>query len=374
VRERLRLLVADAPPQLLERRLGERRPADEQLVEHDAERVEIRLRRRVGADPRLGRHVARRAERHAGGRHARIDRDAAAAAGQRGGGLRRDRRRARELREPEVDDHDVAVLVDHQVRRLDVAGEHAARGRRPEAAEHARRQLEHLGPRHRPAQRAERAAADEVVDDVRLIVDHADPVHHDDVRVADPRDRARLDEEPLARRLLAGARDHLDGDLAIEQRVVRAVDHAHAAAAEHLDHAVLVDALERQRQTRRRRRRARRPRRRRRHRLGRERRRRRDGAGRARHRDDRRDGGVERADRRPERRDLRRRPERRALPRGGLDAGHHADERAALGAVIEVLVGRRRRGPDERARDQVDHALLSQVVHARANQATMARR
>jgi len=47
-------------------------------------------------------------------------------------------------------------------------------------------------------------------------------MHDDDVRVPDPCDGPRLEQEPPARRRRAGARDQLDGDLALEQRVVRA--------------------------------------------------------------------------------------------------------------------------------------------------------
>jgi hypothetical protein len=68
---------------------------------------------------------------------------------------------------------------------------------------------------------------------------------HDDVRMPDPRDRARLEQEPLARLLAVGARDDLQRDLAIEQRVVRAIHGAHAAVAEQLDHAILVELADR---------------------------------------------------------------------------------------------------------------------------------
>ena len=62
----------------------------------------------------------------------------------------------------------------------------------------------------------------------------ADAMDRDDVRVREAGRRARLAQEPLARRV--GAREvrrqHLDGDVAVELHVAREVDDPHAAAAE----------------------------------------------------------------------------------------------------------------------------------------------
>jgi hypothetical protein len=56
----------------------------------------------------------------------------------------------------------------------------------------------------------------------------------DDVRVRQPRRRARLAQEALARRRLGGQRrrQQLDRDGAVQRHVARQEDDAHAAAAE----------------------------------------------------------------------------------------------------------------------------------------------
>ena len=86
---------------------GERRLAGEHLVEHGAERVDVRAGGDLALAHRLlGTHVVRRAERHAGLGHpgpARL---------------------ARRQRDPEVGDERLA-LVEQDVLRLDVAVHHA---------------------------------------------------------------------------------------------------------------------------------------------------------------------------------------------------------------------------------------------------------
>ena len=66
--------------------------------------------------------------------------------------------------------------------------------------------------------------------------------HHTGVR--EPRHRARLDEQPGARLLVAGrVRLHdLDRDVAVELRIVGRVHHAHGAAAQTLSDHVAADA------------------------------------------------------------------------------------------------------------------------------------
>ena len=74
----------------------------------------------------------------------------------------------------------------------------------------------------------------------------ADLVDVDDVRMVEPRDRARLVLEALdqlfARRALG--REHLDGDLAAERRLRREVDGRHAALAD-LAHDAVAGNVER---------------------------------------------------------------------------------------------------------------------------------
>ena len=83
----------------------------------------------------------------------------------------------------------------------------------------------------------ERPAADELHREEDLVVDHADVVDGDDVRVREPRHRLRLAQQARARRVLHALPrlEQLERDLAIELRIVRAVDHAHPAGADALE-------------------------------------------------------------------------------------------------------------------------------------------
>ena len=83
--------------------------------------------------------------------------------------------------------------------------------------------------------------------DEDLVFERADVVRDDDVRVRQARDRLRLAQRalPPLRQRDAVARLHaqqLDRDLAIQLRVVRRVDLAHAAAPDHRQHDVAADA------------------------------------------------------------------------------------------------------------------------------------
>ena len=94
----------------------ERAPAGEELVEHEAERVDVAPRRDLAAGELLGRHVGRRA------------------------GAQRLRRPTR--RQAEVGDADPAAAVEHDVRRLQIAMEHAAVVRGGESRADLPRELE----------------------------------------------------------------------------------------------------------------------------------------------------------------------------------------------------------------------------------------
>ena len=79
----------------------------------------------------------------------------------------------------------------------------------------------------------ERVAAHELHHDEDLVVDRADLVHADDVRVREPRHRLRLGDQPHAR---GGARvaiaHDLDRDTAIEIGIVSLEHDTHPAGAE----------------------------------------------------------------------------------------------------------------------------------------------
>ena len=87
---------------------------------------------------------------------------------------------------------------------------------------------------------------DELHRDEDLVVERADVVDDDDVRVRQPRDRLRLAQRPLPplgqRDAVAGLDpQELDRDLAIELRIVRRVDLAHPAAPDQPQHDVAAD-------------------------------------------------------------------------------------------------------------------------------------
>src|SRR4029079_12443508 len=76
-----------------------------------------------------------------------------------------------------------------------------------------------------------------------LVLEHADVVNGDDVRMLEARDGLCLAEQARARRVLHAlpGLDQLEGDLAIELRVIRAVDDTHRARADALDDHVTPD-------------------------------------------------------------------------------------------------------------------------------------
>jgi hypothetical protein len=94
-------------------------------------------------------------------------------------------------------------------------------------------------------QRFEVAAAQELHHDVRRAFDFAQLVDRDHVLVLQARDGARFTLEPLAGGVVAGEVDvhHLQRDVALQHRIVRAVEHAHPAAPDELDDVVPADRL-----------------------------------------------------------------------------------------------------------------------------------
>jgi hypothetical protein len=231
----------------------ERRPQGQQLVERDAERVDVgALIDRRRAHQLLGRHVRYRSER---------------------------RSRARELRrsfergEPEVEQHDAALHREHDVRGLDVAVQHAGGVRMLECLRDLEHDPEaHLHPAcvrgsHRRQQLAghtaggalcdhaievgtgetlgglavdrrqdvgERASLDVLHREVGDALLLADGVHGDDPGMLQARHGLDLAAKALvrARKVQLLGSDQLEGHRAIERLLAREVDHAHAALAE----------------------------------------------------------------------------------------------------------------------------------------------
>jgi hypothetical protein len=259
----------DGVGELLDREPAVRRLAGQQLVEQDAQRVQIGAPGRGLAAPQLGRHVHRRADqllrdpRTLGDHRARrrdfdrlgrgadqrrpLDRVARRREPAVQGGHRL---RGRELavgaaiedhRDPEVEQLGLAVLGQDRVGRFDVAVEHAAPVRRGEPARQIERDVEHPLPRHRAVELVERAAADVLGHQVGMAIDLGHPVDRDDVGVLEPRDRPRLLERARPRRRIAGGAHELHRDRAIEHRVVGEVDLPHRTEPERRDDPEFVE-------------------------------------------------------------------------------------------------------------------------------------
>ena len=244
-RHRFQLARDHVRAELGERVPGERTLAIQRLVQRDAERKLIGGRPDDAAAKLLRRHVCRRSHHRAGASqiarqrsrlvHRPFDRD--------------DGRRlllAGQPDEPEVGDSSLPVLEHEDVVGLEVAMYEPGFVccREPAAGMRERR-------RDFPLRAAalepmpQRATARKLHRDVHLLAARAGLVDAQHVRVIDARHRLRLAQQARARVLGSGryAEEQLDGDLAIEVRIVRGVDHAHTAGAQDLEHDETTDRL-----------------------------------------------------------------------------------------------------------------------------------
>ena len=210
-----------APP------LGERRRLEglapcEELVENEAERIDVALDGSALARELLGRHV--------GGRPG--DLGAALVVVDADG-------------EAEVGDLRAAAAVDHDVAGLEVAVQHALVVRRGEARAHLARDLDRLvlgKPPDAAQERGQILAVDVLHGEEVPPLDLADVVDAADVGVRDAARVAHLGVEALDPGRLRGElrRQELQRDGLAELQVVGAVDLAHAAAADEADDAVAL--------------------------------------------------------------------------------------------------------------------------------------
>ena len=226
--------VSDAEPVSPRRRRRERRVRRpiprQQLVKDDAEREDVGL----GADDvtlrLLGGHVAERPEDRAGtGRVLH----------RHGGRVRF--AEGHQLGHAEVEDLHLPRLGHHHVGRLDVPVHDPGGVRRLERARHLLAVAEDLVQRQpaRTHAAVERFARQQLHDDEVGAVLLVDLVDGDDVGMVEGRRGACLLEEALAPILVGHLADHLQGDEAIEARVHRAIDHAHASGADPIDEPVV---------------------------------------------------------------------------------------------------------------------------------------
>ena len=203
---------------LARRRRRERVAPGDDLVERDAERIDVAARIEVGAGGLFGRHVMRRAEDHL-----LVRADGVLVLHVAG--------------EAEVGQLRAAGRRDHDVAGLHVEMEHAeprgmlegARDLHDQAARFERRQLAAL-----PKQRAQGAALDVFHHEVVMPVGLGNVDRLDDVGMVQPGGGAGFLEESLDEDGVLGepGGEHLDGDDAVHAHLVGAVDMAHAAARE----------------------------------------------------------------------------------------------------------------------------------------------
>ncbi len=209
---------------------AERAPAAEGLVEQGARGEEVGARVDGVAEDLLGGHVARRSHDEPGRREvgARVEWNG--------------RRLGRLVGEAEVHEP-AAVRGEEEVRRLHVAVDDAGVVQRGEPLEEVEGEVDGLGCGQRPTPKArgESLAREQLHHDERLALVLADFEDRAEVRVADPRRRARLAQEAPSRRVVR-ALQHLQRDLAPQLLVLREVHAAHAALADEADDAIAADA------------------------------------------------------------------------------------------------------------------------------------
>ncbi len=205
----------------------ERPAARAHLVGHRAGRIDVGAPIDRLAAQLLGRRVMRRPHHHAGG----------------GQGFRRGH-----AREAEVHQLDLAARQDPDIAWLDVAVHHAL-------AVGVFERVEDLDQRADAFLEIQPAAVEDLGEVFALevlhhhvhgAVDLAGFVHGDDVGVVEARARLRLAHETIEVIRIRDIGAHgLDGDDALQRRVDRLVDFAHAAAAEDRLDAETADALRR---------------------------------------------------------------------------------------------------------------------------------
>src|SRR5581483_3971385 len=208
-------------------RARERRPPGERLVEEPAQAPDVARHGRSLAARLLGREIRRRPEERPRARQALRVRDL--------------------LREPEVDELGLALLVEEDVLRLQVAVEKATLVRVVDGARELREERPRLLGRERslaPQALAERAAPEELHGDEARRLLERDLEDADDVRMLERERGARLAREAPERRLAVrplGLGEDLERDLEPVRAPPRARDDARASPPELGRELVAVD-------------------------------------------------------------------------------------------------------------------------------------
>ena len=220
---------------LLRRASGKERPPAQHLVEHAAEREDVRASVDAVARHLLRRHVAERPEDdvRSGARERRTvaveRRELEPAQGQ-----------------PEIQDLDGAIVGQEHVLGLEVAMDDAARVRRGQTLGDRRANVHRIAPRHWPLRqpRPKRVPLEQLHDGDGHVVDDRELVNRQDAGVRERGDGPRLGLEAPPHLGIGGdvRRHDLDGDVAIEPRVARAIHLAHAAGPDGFDDLVLGEA------------------------------------------------------------------------------------------------------------------------------------
>ena len=211
------------PLDIVERPRGHQTPADEGLVHDVPECVDVALDRHRAVREHLRRHVGERPFRDP------ITTDEV-------GGL---------IRDSEIHQLRLAGLVDHDVGRLQITMEHAARVNRRQSGAHPAEQLNSRGFHETPAgleQVREIVTVDVFHREKGLSVGFPDVVDPADIRMRDlPREAdliVELRQTPLV--ACERRRETLERDAMREPRVVGAIDDAHSASSQDLLDAVTI--------------------------------------------------------------------------------------------------------------------------------------
>lgn len=204
------------------------RPSPRQhLVQHNAERPDVRARIDVAAANLLGRHVRDRSQRRTSAREVR------------GPG---------EFRQTEVHDLHEAVARDHRVGRLHIAVHEAGLVRARQGLRHLDRDVERV--RHRNG-----ASRDPLLQRLAVVVRHrqeqfpigclVDFVNGADVGVIERGGGLRFLPETVVRVFIFReiGREEFQRNKPVQTGVERFVHHSHPAAAEPFDDAIVGDGL-----------------------------------------------------------------------------------------------------------------------------------